>query len=607
MAEKRKSPKAKLAAVAEAPVTIQCIWRPASEDPDAYKPEGDCWHRGTESALGTEMRLWGSAERYAFCRLQEGMGRNELKPRLQEIFGINSRYSDDAIVHATAIISSQRELVPIEIAETEAKLTKANKKQKADRAKVAKLAKAGNASEIRKVEAGMAGRSQRVLKLEKKLAEYQGHQANGTIPTVVFGGKKLWYEVTRGRANRDEWRAARRGRLYSRGDATKAGNPHIRVGLDGLGGGGFTMSVALSHLAGAKQDGNGPVMRGAPRIAGELWVPEKYRGLLAQWVASGEAYSVELMRDGDLLRAHITGPTGMEPVKPDLSRGVLSFDTNPDGLAFHNLDAEGNTERFPDGFVLPQPRNLAKYEGECHIGIGNGVIWIKVPDLAQGSAGRRDYLAGVVAKLACDAAIQLGKPLAFEGLGFAKDHDTNRSFNRMSSGFAYEKVLEAVVRRAIKVQVGWVVANPAFTSVIGRWKYQGAVGLSVHEAAAKVIGRRAMGHRERFDPTTRKRIGELRDYLIDAAQVAEDQSVPVEGARSKASGIAKRLTRALADERLVVANGYPPWRQTWRKGSPWGALVECQRYRWSRAVAAGATTMPVGDLTDRRRTDEVAR
>lgn len=604
MGKRSKSSKAKLAAVADAPVTIQCVWRPASESPDDYKPESDRWHRGDESALGTEMRLWGSAERYAFCRLQGGTVRNELKPHLQETFGIDSRYSDDAITHAKAIIGSQRELIPIEIEETEAKLAKTNKKQKADQAKVAKLTKAGNVSEVKRAQAVIAGRAQRVVKLEKKLTEYHEHQANGTIPTVVFGSKKLWHKVCRGRASRDEWRAARQGRLYSRGDATKSSNPHMRVGTKGDG---FTMTVALSHLAGVKQEGESPTTRGAPRITGELWVPEKYRDLLVWWVVSGDAYSVELIRDGDLLRAHITGPSGMERVKPDLSKGVLSFDTNPDGLAFHNLDAEGNTEQFPDGFNLPQPSNLAKYPGECHIGVGNGAIWVKVPDLANGSTDRRNYLAGVVAKLACDVATQIGKPLAFEGLGFAKDHDTNRLFNRMSSGFAYEKVLEAIVRRAIKVQVGWVVANPAFTSVIGRWKYQSAAGLSVHQAAAKVIGRRVLGHRERFDPTTRKRIGELRGCLIDAAQVAEEQSVPTEGTRSKTSGIAKRLTRALADEHLVVANGYPPWRQTWRKGSPWGALVECQRYRWSRAVAAGATTMPVGDLTDRRRTDEVAR
>ncbi len=38
------------------------------------------------------MRLWGSALRFAFCRLQEGAVRNDLKPRLQKVFGLNSRY-----------------------------------------------------------------------------------------------------------------------------------------------------------------------------------------------------------------------------------------------------------------------------------------------------------------------------------------------------------------------------------------------------------------------------------------------------------------------------------------------------------------------------------
>ncbi len=605
MAKGHKSPAAKLVAVAEGPVTIQCVWRPVSGGPEGCSPARDRWHRGDESALGTEMRLWGSAERYAFCRLQEGVARNDLKPRLQEVFGLNSRYCDDAIVHAKAIIDSQRELIPAEIEGTEAKLAKANKKQKAERAKVVRLRKVGNVSDAVRVEAAIAGREQRVAKLVRKLAEYRDHQANGTIPTVVFGGKVLWRKVRRGQATKDEWRAARRGRLYARGDVTKAANPHMRVSVSGDGR--LAMSVAISHLVAAKQAADTSAPSSAPRLTGELWAPQKYRALLGAWVVRGDAYSVELMRDGDLLRARITGPSRVRPVEADLSQGVLAFDTNPDGLAFYNLDAHGNRERFPKAFRLPQPTNLGKYPGECHIGTGNGVLWIKVPDWTQASTDRRDYLAGVVAKLACDAAAQLAKPLAFEGLGFSKDHDTNRSFNRMSAGFAYQKVLEAVVRRAVKVGVGWCPVNPAFTSAMGRWRFQADEGLSVHQAAAKVIGRRALGHCERFDPTTRKRIDKLREGLAEAAAAADEKSTPTEGTRSRSSGIAKRLTKTLAEERLIAANGYPPWRQRWRKGSPWGALVECQRYRWSRAVAAGTTTMPVSDPTDRRRTDEVAR
>ena len=92
MAKGHNSPAAKLVAVAAGPVTIPCVWRPVSEDPEDYDPGRDRWQRGDESALGTEMRLWGSAERFAFGSLQEGAVRNDLKPRLQKVFGLNSRY-----------------------------------------------------------------------------------------------------------------------------------------------------------------------------------------------------------------------------------------------------------------------------------------------------------------------------------------------------------------------------------------------------------------------------------------------------------------------------------------------------------------------------------
>jgi hypothetical protein len=40
--------------------------------------------------------------------------------------------------------------------------------------------------------------------------------------------------------------------------------------------------------------------------------------------------------------------------------------------------------------------------------------------------------------------------------------------------------------------------NPAYTSVIGRFKYMKKYGLSVHESAALVIGRRGLGYQERL-------------------------------------------------------------------------------------------------------------
>lgn len=80
------------------------------------------WSRGDEDPLDTEMRLFCSCERRAFNRLVEGDSRKALKKQGQGIFGLNSRYCGDAVLKAKAVVQSQKELLALEIEETEAKL-----------------------------------------------------------------------------------------------------------------------------------------------------------------------------------------------------------------------------------------------------------------------------------------------------------------------------------------------------------------------------------------------------------------------------------------------------------------------------------------------------
>jgi predicted transposase len=171
------------------------------------------WSRGEEDTLKTEMRLFCACMRWAFNRLLEGASRDEIKKLGQELFGLNSRYVDDARLRAQAVLDSQKELLELEIEETENKLHRARKKL------------------------GLVMR---------KLAELETHRENGTIPKVVFGGRKLWKKVCKGRATRKEWWAARKNRLYSRGDETKGGNPNIKVTYRE---GEFYLAVTISHLS----------------------------------------------------------------------------------------------------------------------------------------------------------------------------------------------------------------------------------------------------------------------------------------------------------------------------------------------------------------------
>lgn len=56
------------------------------------------------------MKRWSSCMRFAYKRLLEGKKRKELKRELQPVFGLNSRYVDDAILEAQSIINLSKEL-----------------------------------------------------------------------------------------------------------------------------------------------------------------------------------------------------------------------------------------------------------------------------------------------------------------------------------------------------------------------------------------------------------------------------------------------------------------------------------------------------------------
>jgi IS605 OrfB family transposase len=514
------------------------------------------WSRGEEDTLKTEMRLFCACQRWAFNRLLEGASRDEIKKLGQELFGLNSRYVDDARLRAQAVLDSQKELLELEIDETENKLGRARKKLGLAMRKLAKAEEKGAAPEvIEKLRLAVKGRNNRVASLEKRLAELQAHRENGTIPKVVFGGRKLWEKVCKGRATREEWRAARKNRLYSRGDETKGGNPNIKVTYHE---GEFYLAVTISHLSEkVGEDALGrPKMSRAPRVEGRLWLPEKHRDLARVWLAMKLPYTVELIRtlEGRYL-VHLTFDLGGIR-EPDTASGCLALDTNPDGVALCNLNASGQPEPWPEGFSVSYPGNLGKYEGEFQFRLyPNGFLYIRVPDLAYTSGFRRDYLIGVLAKVVVDIAFFLGKPIALEDLDFGKDRlDTNKKFNRMASNFPFAKMVEAVCRRAVKEGVSFKTVPARHTSTIGYWKYMERYAVPVHCAAALAIGRRAMGFKEQVTKELRHLVARIKQNLT--WKVNPDTPEEGEGMTRGVRACLRRL-----EEKLPVHNGLAPWQQ----------------------------------------------
>ena len=509
-----------------------------------------------ETPVDTEARLFCACVRWAFNRLMEGRTREELKVEGQGIFGINSRFVDDAILQAGEVVDSQRQLLPTESKETETKLARAKRKlAHADR-DLERVIKENDSAKIDRAKRLVHGRRLRVAALAKKLASLKAHQEAGTIPKVVFGGRSLWDKVCRGRATNDEWRAARQNRLYSRGDATKGdGNPNIKIRFrDGE----FVLLVTISHLSkenGVDKAGRRKMTR-APQVAGKLWIPEKLPLRIWELLASGAEYSVELIKSADgRFRAHITftvqAPCAVST--PDL--GHLGVDTNPDGVTLANIGYTGQPEAWPEGFTVPYPKALHKFHGEFQVTVHpNGFLYIKIPELEYIRSFRRTYLIGVLAKVVVDIAKGLGKPLAVEKLEFGKDRlNTNRRFNRMAANFPFRKVIEAITRKAFRERVGVKQVWPAHTSTIGRWKYMQRYGVTVHHAAAMVIARRAIGFSEPVTAEVKQRIGVVQEKLRQQLN-----SRPGEG-----RGMIRKTRRLFnrLDGKILIHNGLTRFKQ----------------------------------------------
>ena len=69
----------------------------------------------------------------------------------------------------------------------------------------------------------LIGLRKRQQKLEQKIEMYETHIKNGTLPPIIFGGRKNFYERMKDKISNQEWKDLRTRQLYSRGDKSKKG------------------------------------------------------------------------------------------------------------------------------------------------------------------------------------------------------------------------------------------------------------------------------------------------------------------------------------------------------------------------------------------------
>ena len=422
------------------------------------------------------MRTWCSALRFSFNRLLEGENSGDVIKTVQEKFRLNKRYAEDAVLQAQAIITSQIKLLPIRIEGVQAKIQKTVRKvedYKTGKKRPKKVS----------LEICLAGLQARLDKLQEKEAVLLKHQELGTIPTVIFGGKKNFYDRLENKISSKEWKELRSNTLYSRGDKSKKGNLNTRMVLDERENQ-FYLEVANPLL---KKEGE----RNSPRLRFKVHIPDKYfeeiveiimpnivgKTPVGEIVEEFQVYSIEIKRKGEKFYVHITYDiltcgSELEWTEKITSDLVAGIDVNIDKIAVTIITKQG--------------RFLESRTFYCH-------------EMEYVKANKRTNVAGETAKEVIAYLLQWNVgAFVLEDLKFKQNHDTNKRVNRLVHSFAKNKMQKALITRGLKFGFKIKKVKPAYTSVIGRFKYSKMYGLSVHEAASFVIGRRGLDMEEKI-------------------------------------------------------------------------------------------------------------
>ena len=401
------------------------------------------------------MLRFSSAMRYSFNRRQPNaenpITKGDLEKLLQKKYKLNSRYAKDAVNKAEGIISSQEELVKMHYSDYKSKVQQCKRELKY------------TPSDHKK-----RNLKRKLDKYERKLDEYKKHLDQDTIPSVTFGGKKNFIARSKGNISNEEWKKLRNNKVCSRGCKAKKGNLNLRIIQDENG-------ITSLRINTARKKDNGRYKK----IKIPLYLPRKvnkkgtingrnYRKMVLDKVQKEEAYYVELIRKDDGYYAHITIEEDTPKKITTDQYGIIGIDTNVDGFAITCVDEEGNYKWH---------KNITNHE------------------LTYTRSKRRVNLCGNLAQEVVSLIKDKGYAVVIEDLEFRRNSYQygNKTYNRKSHQFIYRKLLTFLERGCKREGIEVKKVNPAFTSIIGKYKYQHQFGFNVHNGAAMVIARRGLG------------------------------------------------------------------------------------------------------------------
>ena len=315
--------------------------------------------------------------------------------------------------------------------------------------------------EIKKLKARLRVISQRITSNQCRLQKVE-EKIENHLPSVCFGSKQLFKKQNTVYQNQHEdWkRAIYKGRnpgmtISGRKDATQ-GNFL------------FKYDVQAKDLTYRTTKSETLVLKNVTFPYGQELVDE---AVLAS-VNERNAVAWRLEVHGSRVLVKCMVEVSNKQKNYDFSEGCISFDTNVDHLAYTELDGHGNL-------------------------LSHNIIPFTLRGL---STGQREQVLSKVLEEVFQYARNAAKPIVMERLEDIKQKPMyqHKRLNEILSSFAYTKVTMLTESKSNQYSIGLVKVNPAFTSQIGKFKYMRHYGISVHEAAAFVIGRRGLGYQDKL-------------------------------------------------------------------------------------------------------------
>lgn len=388
---------------------------------------------------------------------------NDLKSQYIIEHGLTARQFNSLYSEVKGLIKSSGELHQINIKASKERLSSLKRVIKSLTKKLEQckqVQRVGKKSEKEALRWQLHHKKRKLDRLTVRIAKLKRKKAS-----ICLGGKKLFraqFNLAKNEyANHRKWREAfaqkRNNRIFFIGSKDESfGNQNCQL-----------LSNKLQvRVCPALQEKYGQYVN--------IFVEFKYgQEVVEQAIRKMQAINYRFVRKNKKWYLYLT--TDIAPVAKVTKKklGAIGVDLNKAHLAWAEIDRHGNLINY-DTILTP----------------------IQDRSSHQVTATLADAVKQIV-----DRAKKQEKPVVIEKLDFGKKknrfEEKHSGYRRMLSYFAYKKFHALIHSKASKEGVEIIEKNPAFSSIIGKYKFSLMYGISVHIAASLVLARRGLWFSER--------------------------------------------------------------------------------------------------------------